>query len=102
MDNHYSYYCRNSGIDSRWSRHRNIPLGAVMPAMTPATLDKLAALRASAAEKDARIAEWEQKAATWLASPEAAQRLDGYRELAMKVVNAKVDKWPDLLRNSRA
>jgi agmatine/peptidylarginine deiminase len=27
-------------------------------------------------------AEWERKAATWLASPEAAKRLDGYRELA--------------------
>lgn len=28
--------------------------------------------------------EWERKAATWLASPEAAQRLDGYRELAQR------------------
>lgn len=30
-------------------------------------------------------AEWEKKAATWLASPEAAKRLDGYRELAQRV-----------------
>ena len=29
--------------------------------------------------------EWEKKAATWLASPEAAKRLDGYRELAQRV-----------------
>lgn len=34
---------------------------------------------------DALNAEWERKAATWLASPEAAQRLDGYRELAQRV-----------------
>jgi hypothetical protein len=30
-------------------------------------------------------AEWEKKAATWLASPESAKRLDGYRELAQRV-----------------
>jgi hypothetical protein len=30
-------------------------------------------------------AEWEKKAATWLASPEAAKRLDGYRELAQRL-----------------
>lgn len=30
-------------------------------------------------------AEWEKKAETWLASPEAAKRLDGYRELAQRV-----------------
>jgi hypothetical protein len=29
--------------------------------------------------------EWENKAATWLASPEAAKRLDGYRELAQRL-----------------
>jgi hypothetical protein len=34
---------------------------------------------------DALCKEWEAKAATWLASPEAAQRLDGYRELAQQV-----------------
>lgn len=30
-------------------------------------------------------AEWEKKAATWLASPEAAKLLDGYRELFQRV-----------------
>jgi hypothetical protein len=29
--------------------------------------------------------EWENKAATWLASPEAARRLDGYLELAQRL-----------------
>ena len=33
----------------------------------------------------ALCAEWEKKAATWLASPEAAQRLNGYRELAQRL-----------------
>ncbi len=32
--------------------------------------------------------EWEQKAATWLASPEAAKRLEGYRELARQTAQA--------------
>jgi hypothetical protein len=32
--------------------------------------------------------EWEQKAATWLASPEAAKRLEGYRELARQTAEA--------------
>jgi hypothetical protein len=41
--------------------------------------------------------EWENKAATWLASPEAARRLDGYRELAQRLnaaesVNAQLLK----------
>lgn len=33
----------------------------------------------------ARVAEWEQKAANWIASPEATARLDGYRELAQRL-----------------
>jgi hypothetical protein len=33
--------------------------------------------------------EWENKAATWLASPEAAKRLDGYRELAQRLKAAE-------------
>lgn len=32
--------------------------------------------------------EWERKAATWLALPEAAKRLEGYRELAQQVAEA--------------
>ena len=33
----------------------------------------------------ARDEEWQRKASAWMASPEAAQRLDGYRELAQRV-----------------
>jgi hypothetical protein len=40
--------------------------------------------------------EWEKKAATWLASPQAAQRLDGYRELAQRL-NAAEAVNQDLL-----
>lgn len=36
-----------------------------------------------------RCAEWEAKAATWMASPEAAQRLDGYRELGQRAARAE-------------
>lgn len=32
-----------------------------------------------------KVAAWEQKAANWMASPEAAQRLDGYRDLAQRL-----------------
>ncbi|AUN95444.1 hypothetical protein [Pseudazoarcus pumilus] len=32
-----------------------------------------------------QIKQWQQKAATWLASPEAAQRLSGYREMAQRI-----------------
>lgn len=47
-----------------------------------------ATLRALAAERDAlkmRDEQWKQKAAAWLASPEAAKRLDGYREMGSKL-----------------
>ena len=37
-------------------------------------------------------AEWEKKAATWLASPEAAQRLDGYRDLAQQLNTATAQR----------
>jgi hypothetical protein len=33
----------------------------------------------------ARDEQWRQKASAWMASPEAAQRLDGYRELAQRL-----------------
>jgi len=39
----------------------------------------------------ARDEEWRQKASAWMASPEAAQRLDGYRELAQRL-NAAEDE----------
>ena len=32
-----------------------------------------------------KVAAWEQKAANWMASPEAAQRLDGYRDIAQRL-----------------
>ena len=52
----------------------------------------------------ALCAEWEKKAATWLASPEAAQRLNGYRELAQRLnaaeqVNAQLlEALEDMVR----
>lgn len=44
----------------------------------------------------ALCAEWEAKAATWLASPEAAQRLAGYRELGRKCAELEAER--DALR----
>lgn len=38
----------------------------------------------------ARVAEWEQKAANWMASPEAGAQLDGYRELAQRLNAAEM------------
>lgn len=40
---------------------------------------------ARVAELEAKNAEWEQKARNWMATPEAAARLDGYREMAARV-----------------
>ena len=40
----------------------------------------------------AEIEEWKAKAATWLASPEAAQRLEGYRELGRLVERAEAQR----------
>lgn len=40
----------------------------------------------------ALCAEWEAKAATWLASPEAAQRLAGYRELGRKCAELEAER----------
>jgi CRISPR/Cas system Type II protein with McrA/HNH and RuvC-like nuclease domain len=63
------------------------------------------AMRETIKEKDDRIekleaknAEWEQKARGWLATPEAAKRLDGYREMASRVAELEdalleIDKW---------
>lgn len=45
--------------------------------------------------------EWQQKAATWLASPAAAQRLDGYQELAQRL-NAAEQRSDELLRALKA
>lgn len=44
----------------------------------------------------AEIEEWRAKAAAWLASPEAAQRLEGYRELGRLAERAETER--DALR----
>lgn len=44
----------------------------------------------------AEIEEWRAKAAAWIASPEAAQRLEGYRELAQMAERAETES--DALR----
>ena len=43
-------------------------------------------------EARALNAEWGKKAETWMASPEAAQRLQGYRELAQQVATAQNER----------
>lgn len=42
------------------------------------------------------VAAWEQKAANWMASPEAVQRLDGYRDIAQRL-NVAEQKRDELL-----
>jgi chromosome segregation ATPase len=43
-------------------------------------------------EARARNSELAEKAATWIASPEAAQRLDGYRDLGQQVAEAQRER----------
>jgi len=43
-------------------------------------------------EARALNARWAEKAATWTASPEAAQRLQGYRDLAQQVAAAQNER----------
>jgi len=43
-----------------------------------------------------KVAAWEQKAANWMASPEAAQRLDGYRDIAQRL-NVAAQQRDELL-----
>ena len=47
--------------------------------------DEIEKLRAEVERLQKRDAEWTEKAAAWLSSAEAAQQLDGYRELAARV-----------------
>lgn len=49
----------------------------------------------------AKNQEWHQKAATWLSSPAAAQRLDGYQELAQRL-NAAEQRRDELLMALKA
>lgn len=57
--------------------------GAPCKNCTPAAL--VEKLRARVAELEAIVADWEQKSRNWMATPAAATRLDGYRELAARV-----------------
>ena len=53
------------------------------------------ALATATRERDearALNAQWAEKAATWMASPEAAQRLQGYRDLAQQVATAQNER----------
>ena len=43
-------------------------------------------------EARALNAKWAEKAEAWLATPEAAQRLDGYRDLAQQVATAQNER----------
>lgn len=64
--------------------------GALRVKITPSTLDEAAAeLR----RLHNLCTEWEKKAATWLATPEAAKRLDGYRELFQRVDTLEYALW---------
>lgn len=47
--------------------------------------DEIKILMAKCDELEAENAEWKEKAKVWMASPEAAAQLDGYRELGVKV-----------------
>jgi hypothetical protein len=44
-----------------------------------------AALQANLRRSEGLCREWAVKAATWMASPEAAQRLDGYRDMGKQI-----------------
>ena len=54
--------------------------------------DTLRRLVAQRDEALAQCAEWETKAATWMASPQAVQRLEGYRELAQRLERAEAQR----------
>jgi chromosome segregation ATPase len=61
-----------------------------------AARETIAALESTVADLNARLGEaerhnkaWHEKAATWMASPEAAARLDGYRDLTAQLEDAR-------------
>lgn len=73
----------------------------------PPVLDETDTLRRQLAAAKAMNAEWEQKAANWMASPEAQRQLDGYRELSMgqlaaieraEKAESLLAKYQDMLR----
>jgi uncharacterized coiled-coil protein SlyX len=51
----------------------------------PMYASAIKALRQRIAELEAQLVAWNQKAATWIASPEAAKRLEGYKELTARI-----------------
>ena len=59
-----------------------------------AAANGLAGLKAARERDEARAlnVEWAKKAETWMASPEAAQRLQGYRDLAQQVAQAQNER----------
>jgi len=61
-------------------------------------IDSLAKTEAEVERLKERDAEWERKASAWMASPEAAQRLDGYQELAQRLNVAEAER--DALRSA--
>ena len=70
------------GVQVTWERGSRSEanaryIAAASPDRIARMLDEIERLRAENAE-------WREKAATWLASPEAAQRLAGYREIAAR------------------
>ena len=60
-----------------------------------AEMDRRRAAEAEVERLRERNAEWERKASAWMASPEAAQRLDGYRELAQRLNAAEGGEMSD-------
>jgi predicted RNase H-like nuclease (RuvC/YqgF family) len=58
--------------------------------------DELAQMTRERDEARALNAAWEEKAATWMASPEFAQRLQGYRDMGQQVAQAQNER--DALR----
>lgn len=56
------------------------------------TLQRLAAAEAERDALQKSVEEWEAKELTWFASPEAAKRLDGYRELAEQANKAAAER----------
>ena len=53
---------------------------------------ELAVVKRERDEARALNAQWAEKAAAWFASPEAAQRLQGYRDLAQQVAAAQNER----------
>ncbi len=67
---------------------QSIPVG---PMCRQAAMELATATR-ERDEARALNVEWSKKAETWMASPEAAQRLQGYRELGQQVAKAQNER----------